>query len=290
MPDANRSELQSDSIKPNETTEDSTAKKQSTQVVNDPDAGKRGWSASDIYLRLTLLFLLICVWGPKWGWWSDPTRNWRNEDVENQKRERRELLDKMKKLTNDEMKRDNDKLKRDESDLQSKLQLKLNSLKLPVFTKPAAATDVYYGKDGTYRIWMIKQKWQRATDKLLDAEEGWNHVNGQILASVFYLRPDESLEKLDGAFKDAIKEAGLNINELAEHSINRQERIVNGTVVRATTVEKTSGDIKLIQLIYGVSHKRGQFLIVTSVLKEDFEKMKPEMEEFMNGFEIIEPK
>ncbi|QEL13410.1 hypothetical protein [Limnoglobus roseus] len=151
------------------------------------------------------------------------------------------------------------------------------------YTKDAKAALAYTGKRGTFSLSLPPNTWKKM-DKVDNeaAEAGFLHKDGDIYALVIAERIDVPLETLKRAVLQNIRTHDEDAKIVLE-----EKRTVNGKEILCLTFEATVTDIPVTYYGYYYSGDEGSIQILTYTGRKLFKEYKPDMEAFLNGFEII---
>lgn len=150
------------------------------------------------------------------------------------------------------------------------------------FTKPASATKVVDIHAGTTRLSYDPARWtpEASTDR---TRMMFQHVDGDGYALVIRERLQMSL--------DALKEVALsNAMQAAPDAriVFEESRVVNGTKLLCLIIEGTTSGVAFTYYGYYYSGKPGIVQLVTYTGQNLFEEYKPDFENFLNGFEVVQ--
>jgi hypothetical protein len=148
-------------------------------------------------------------------------------------------------------------------------------------TRPATATKTVDIHAGSTRLSYDPTRWtpEPSTDR---SRMTFQHTDGDGYALVIRERLQMSL--------DALKDIALNnaIQAAPDAKIVFEEsRVVNGAPVLCLIIEGTTSGIAFTYYGYYYSGKSGIVQIVTYTGQNLFEEYKPDFENFLNGFEVV---
>ncbi len=147
---------------------------------------------------------------------------------------------------------------------------------------PRAALQ-YKGKRGTFALWLVPETWRQSEKPSNEvAEVEFAHKDGDGYGMVIAERIVVPLETLK-------KVAIANLRKIDKDAqITKEEmRIVNGTEVLCLLMNAKTEGIAVSMYGYYYSGKAGSIQVVTWTGQNLFPEMKPELEAFLNGFEIV---
>ena len=149
-------------------------------------------------------------------------------------------------------------------------------------SRPASATSVVDIHAGVTRLSYDPARWtqEAGTDR---TKMTFQHADGDGYALIIRERLQMSL--------DALKEIALsNAVQAAPDAriVFEEPRVVNGTKVLCLIIEGTTSGVAFTYYGYYYSGKSGIVQIVTYTGQNLFEEYKPDFEDFLNGFEVVQ--
>jgi hypothetical protein len=141
-------------------------------------------------------------------------------------------------------------------------------------------------KSGTINIgvYFDRKAWKSSKSKKTeDSEYSFDKLGDDAIAALLIT------EKTKISFKTLADMALTNAKDTDPQAkvIHREYRMVNGTKVLCQLVAFTSKGIKFVILGYYYSGDAGTVQLVTTALEEQFDTLKPTMEDFLNGFVVL---
>ncbi|MBW3539190.1 MAG: hypothetical protein KY476_02875 [Planctomycetes bacterium] len=154
------------------------------------------------------------------------------------------------------------------------------------YTKDKNATLAYTGKRGTFAMYLVPDTWKKLDEvDNEDAEVEFDHKDGDVYAMIIAERIMVPLNTLKKIAFDNIRA----LDESAKIAFE-EKRTVNGKNVLCLTIEATVEGIPFTYHNYYYSGDEGSFQVMTFTGRNLFKEYKPEMEAFLNGFEIVKKK
>jgi hypothetical protein len=151
------------------------------------------------------------------------------------------------------------------------------------FKKDKNAKLQYTGKRGTFALSLVPGVWERLEKPPSPAAEvGFRHKDGDAFGLVIAERIAIPLETLKRAAIENVR----NVDRDAQ-IVDEERRTVNGKEVLCLTLKAKPQGAPLTFYNYYYSGKEGAIQITTWTGENLFDEMKPELEAFLNGFEII---
>jgi hypothetical protein len=152
------------------------------------------------------------------------------------------------------------------------------------FKKPAEAVLQYKGKRGTFALYLLPSVWRRVDNPTNpSAEVQFTRKDGDAFAMVIAERIAVPLDTLKAAALENMKKADKGAKILKE-----EKRVVNGKEVLCLTMNAQPVGVPITFYSYYYSGNEGSIQVVTWTGQSLFQEMKPEMENFLNGFSILE--
>ena len=151
------------------------------------------------------------------------------------------------------------------------------------FKKPVNAKLQYKGKRGTLALYLVPGVWEKMEKPPSPAAEvGFRNKDGDVFALVIAERimvPLETLKRI----------ALANARQLDDGAriIKEEKRTVNGSEVLCLILNAKPQGMPMTYYNYYYSGKEGSIQVVTWTGENAFEEVKPDLEAFLNGFEII---
>jgi len=154
------------------------------------------------------------------------------------------------------------------------------------YKKDKKAALAYTGKRGTFAFHLLPDTWKKL-DKVenADAEVGFAHKDGEAFALVMAERIQVPLATL----KKIAVENWRSVDKNAKVVLD-EKRTVNGKEVLCLAAEVESEGVAFTFFGYYYSSEAGTVQVLTWTGRNLFKEFKPELEAFLNGFEIIEKK
>ncbi len=151
------------------------------------------------------------------------------------------------------------------------------------FKKDKKAVLQYKSKRGVFALYLPPDTWKKsATPQNPDAEVKFIHKDGDMMAMVIAERIEIPAAALAKTAVDKIKSLDKDAKVIRE-----EKRIVNGKEVLCLVISAKVHDISFIYYNYYYSGDEGSIQVVTWTGRNLFKEVKPELERFLNGFEII---
>jgi len=151
------------------------------------------------------------------------------------------------------------------------------------YKRDKKATLAYSGKRKTFAVYLVPNTWKKLDKVDNDAAEvGFIHKEGDIVSLIIAERLEIPLATL--------KKAAIENARMADRNakiVHEEKRTVNGKEMLCLTIEAEINDVPFTFFGYYYSGDEGSFQILTWTGRKLFKEAKPEMEEFLNGFEII---
>jgi len=157
------------------------------------------------------------------------------------------------------------------------------------YIRPLTAAKALKGRREKYSVWYDDAKWKPSPvssnqyPSESTPEFQFNHASGDAVALVIYERFLIPGETARDAAMDTLRKAAPDIRIVQE-----ENRIVNGKQVLCLRTEGTIGQIPTDFFCYYYAGKSGFIQFVTYAKQELFEKNKKEMQEILNGLDVIE--
>lgn len=154
--------------------------------------------------------------------------------------------------------------------------------------KDKKATELWTGKRGTYSLSLRPDVWKKQDKQPDDPPEReftFMHKDGEIWALVTH----ERLEVEAAGLKKFVTENMRSVDKDAKVVLD-EKRTVNGKEVLCLAFEVSTNGAKFTFLGYYYSGDEGTAQLVTWTGQKLFKELRPEMEAFLNGFEIIKKK
>ena len=152
------------------------------------------------------------------------------------------------------------------------------------FRKDEAATAQYRGKKWAFVLHYTPGTWTKLDESMIpDAEVMFMHEDQELMGAIIAERIQIPLDVL----KRIAIENAMRVDENAEVT-SEEERIVNGREVLCLTIVAKPEGIPITYYNYYYSGDEGVIQFMTWTGQNLFEEYKPDMETFLNGFEIIE--
>jgi len=154
------------------------------------------------------------------------------------------------------------------------------------YKRDKKATLAYTGKRGTFAFHLVPDTWKKM-DKVenSDAEAAFAHKDGEVFALVIAERILVPLGTLKKGAVDNWRSVDKNVKVVLE-----EKRTVNGKEVLCLTAEVESEEVAFTFHGYYHSGEVGSIQVLTWTGRNLFKEVKPELEAFLNGFEIVEKK
>ena len=151
------------------------------------------------------------------------------------------------------------------------------------YKKPTNAKLQYKGKRGTLAIYLVPGMWETmAKPPSPAAEVGFRNKEGDMFALVVAERIIVPLEILKRVALENAQKLDQNARIIKE-----EKRIVNGNEVLCLIMSAKPQGMAMTYYNYYYSGKEGSIQVITWTGENLFEEVKPELETFLNGFEII---
>jgi hypothetical protein len=151
-----------------------------------------------------------------------------------------------------------------------------------VFVKAPKSTLAYKGKRGTFAMHLVPNIWKK-TDKPSNPVAEVEFIDGEndAYAMVIAERISIPLEALKSA---AIQNMRAVDNEAA--IVKEEKRVVNGKPMLAMIMNVKTQGAAFTFYSYYYTGDEGSFQVVTWTGQNLFKELQPELEDFLNGFEI----
>ena len=154
------------------------------------------------------------------------------------------------------------------------------------FKKAAGSVMQYKGKRGMFAMSLVPGSWKQSEQpNNPDAEVEFVYKEGDAYGMIIAERisiPVESLKKIAlDKMRTLDKKAKLVLDE---------KRMVNGKEVHARIVTAETEGVPITLYAYYSCGPQGSIQVVCFTGQNLFDEMKPELEKFLNGFEILDKK
>jgi hypothetical protein len=153
------------------------------------------------------------------------------------------------------------------------------------YQKSNKATEVHKGKRGTYTLSLVPGVWKKEEKKEGDQEFIFSHKDGEMWAFV----TAERIEMPEETLKKAALENLRTIDKDAKIVLD-EKRTVNGKKILCLVINAKVEGIKYTFVGYYYSGDEGTFQIVAYTAEKLFKELTPELEGFVNGFELVKKK
>ena len=156
------------------------------------------------------------------------------------------------------------------------------------YKKDKGATEVWTGKRGTYAVSLRPEVWRKQDKQRSDPPERdftFAHKDGDIGAVVNH----ERLETSAAGLKKMVTENMRAIDKDAKVVLD-ETRTVNGKEVLCLAFDVTIDGTKFTFFGYYHTGGEGTTQLVTWTGQKLFKELRPEMEAFLNGFELVKKK
>ena len=152
-----------------------------------------------------------------------------------------------------------------------------------VFVKSPKSTQAYKGKRGTFAMSLVPNVWKKS-EKPSNAVAEVEFVDNEndAYAMVIAERISIPLEALKNA---AVQNMRAVDNDAA--IVKEEKRVVNGKPVLAMIMNVKTQGAAFTFYSYYYTGDEGSFQVVTWTGQNLFKELQPELEEFLNGFEIL---
>jgi hypothetical protein len=151
-----------------------------------------------------------------------------------------------------------------------------------VFVKSPKSTVAYKGKRGTFSLSLVPNVWKKSEKPSnAVAEVEFVDSDNDAYAMVIAERISIPLEVLKNA---AIQNMRAVDNDAAV--VKEEKRVVNGKPVLAMIMNVKTQGAAFTFYSYYYTGDEGSFQVVTWTGQNLFKELQPELEEFLNGFEI----
>jgi len=152
------------------------------------------------------------------------------------------------------------------------------------FSRPTDADKFLTGTGKTYGIWFKSKNWILMDRKLNSAADmSFRARNSDAFAMIIAGKVNIPLQSLKGIVLE-------NARSTAQNSkfIKDEKRIVNGNKIIAVQIKGTMKGIRFVFFNYLYSDRNGAIQIVTFTTDNLFEEYQNILEEFLNGFVVLE--
>ena len=161
--------------------------------------------------------------------------------------------------------------------------IKKDTKKAGEFKKEKTATLQYKGKRGTFALHLVPGVWKKADESPnADAEVAFVHKDGDAMAMVIAERIQIPLETLKRVALENAKKADKDTKIIKE-----EKRTVNGKEVLCLIMNAKPEGVPITFYGYYYSGEQGAIQVLTWTGENLFQELKPELEAFLNGFEIV---
>jgi len=150
------------------------------------------------------------------------------------------------------------------------------------YNKDRKATLAYKGKRRTFAVYLLPDTWKKLDKVDNGVEVGFEHKDGEMQAFIFAERIEIPLDKLKKIVLENMQALDKNAKIVFE-----EKRTVNGKKVLCLALEAAVEGIEVVYYGYYYSGDEGTIQVVTWTGRKLFKELKPEMEDFLNGFEIV---
>jgi hypothetical protein len=149
--------------------------------------------------------------------------------------------------------------------------------------KDKKTSDAYKGKRGTFALYLTPGVWKKSekpSNPVVEVE--FIHKDGDVVAMVIAERISIPLTTLKTAAIEYVRRVDKEAKILEEG-----KRTVNGSEVLFLTINAKAQGIPFTYMYYLYSGEEGSIQIITFTSQNLFKEYRPDMEAFLNGFEVI---
>jgi hypothetical protein len=150
------------------------------------------------------------------------------------------------------------------------------------FQKDNAAVLQYTGKRGTFVLHLVPGVWTQDASRNAAVEVAFSLKDNYAWATVVADRVRITPE----ALKRVGREHARKVDKDAK-IVQEEKRVVNGREVLCLTHDLESHGVPLTLHGYYYSGEEGTFQVLTGTAQNLFQELKPKLEAFLNGFEIL---
>jgi hypothetical protein len=153
----------------------------------------------------------------------------------------------------------------------------------PRYKKDPRAVQQYKGRRGTFALWLVPETWKQSEKPSNEvAEVEFKNKDGDGYGMIIAERLVIPLETLKKVAIENIRKVDKDAAILEE-----EKRVVNGTEVLSMVINMKPEGIGVTMYSYYYVGKEGAIQVVTWAGQNLFQELRPELEAFLNGFEII---
>jgi hypothetical protein len=151
------------------------------------------------------------------------------------------------------------------------------------FQKDEKAVLRYKGKKGKFALWLVPGLWKQEEPSNQFAEAQFAHKDDEAWATVIAERVQTPMSALKKAALENAKQGDKEAKIVKEEA-----RVVNWSEVLCLEIEASTEGVPMTLYGYYYSGDQGTIQVLTWTSRNLFQELKPEMERFLNGFEIIQ--